>query len=364
MFTRNHLPSFMRHHLQLCAAFAALTLFTTLPRVADAQVVSTLPLKAGIWMSKAEIMARPMSGTAWNALLKAANANCGTPDLSNQDDPTNVCVLAKALVFARTDSTSYRTGVLTALKSVVNSGTYSGRALALGRELGAYVISADLIDLKTADPVLDASFRTKIRALVRTYTSGGPSSIINCDEKRPNNWGAHCGATRATVAVYLGDAAELARAARVFKGFLGDRAAYTGFSFGDLWWQCDPSKPVGINPATCQMENLNGVQPDDQRRAGGYTWPPPKENYTWEALQGRMTEAVVLNRAGYDTFNWQDKALYRAVRWLHVYANYPASGDDTFLPHLFNYFYGSSFPAPIPSRPGKGMGYTDWTHGR
>jgi hypothetical protein len=27
-----------------------------------------------------------------------------------------------------------------------------------------------------------------------------------------------------------------------------------------------------------------------------------------------------------------------------------------------NYYYGTAFPAPVPSRPGKNVGFTDWTH--
>ena len=50
------------------------------------------------------------------------------------------------------------------------------------------------------------------------------------------------------MAVYLGDATELANTAQVFKGYLGDRASYADFKYGDLSWQADPSKPVGINP--------------------------------------------------------------------------------------------------------------------
>lgn len=167
------------------------------------------------------------------------------------------------------------------------------------------------------------------------------------------------------VAVYLGDQAELERTAQVFKGWLGDRAAYAGFDYGDLSWQCDPSKPVGINSKGCMKEGhpIDGVIPDDQRRAGGFTWPPPKENYVWEGLQGALVQAVILYRAGYDVWNWQDQALLRAVIWLHEQADYPAQGDDTWQPHIINYYYGTSFPAPVPSNPGKNMGWTDWTHG-
>ncbi|RPJ81500.1 MAG: hypothetical protein EHM13_10325 [Acidobacteria bacterium] len=311
-------------------------------------------------------MARPMSGSAWNSLKARADSVCGTPDLVNQDDPANVCVMAQALVFARTGSASYRTNVVTALRSVANGTGYSGRALALGRELAAYVISADLIDLKNYDPALDASFRSRIDSLLTITTTSGPASLIDCHEERPNNWGTHCGTSRAAVAAYLGDTTELARVAKVFKGWLGDRASYAGFSYGDVSWQCNSSAPVGVNPAGCTKEGhvIDGVLPDDQRRAGSFTWPAPQENYVWEALQGAFAQAVILHRAGYDVFNWQNKALLRAVTWLHSQNNYPAQGDDSWEPHLVNFFYGTSFPAPLPATPGKNVGWTDWSHGR
>ena len=325
----------------------------------------TLPVKPGVWLSSAEIAALPASGAAWDAIVSEASQICGTPNLEDQEDMANVCVLAKALVFARTGQTSYRSSVASALDSIVNMGTYNGRALALGRELGTYAVAADLIDLKNYNPSLDSAFRAKLRELRTTYTNSGPSDLIDCHEDRPNNWGTHCGASRVAVARYLGDTADLQRAAQVFKGYLGDRSSYAGFRYGETSWQCSPGSPVGINPAGCTKSghNIDGVLPDDQRRAGTFTWPPPKENYVWEGLQGALMQAVILHRAGYDVFNWEDKALYRALVWLHGQANFPAAGDDTWSPHIVNYFYAAAgFPAPIPTRPGKNMGYTDWTN--
>lgn len=317
----------------------------------------------GIWLSQQELAALATNGPAWHGLISAAAEDCRAPDLSNQNDPTNTCVLAKALVEARTGSPRYRREVSAAIASLVHGGSYEGRALALGRELAAYVIAADLIDLKTHDSRLDQLFRSKIRGLLTTPTSGGPATLTECQERRPNNWGTHCGASRAAVAAYLGDRIELARVARVFKGFLGDRQSYAGFSYGDLSWQCDPAHPVGINPNCLRGgHSLSGVLPDDQRRRGPYSWPPAKENYVYEALQGALVQAVVLQRSGYDVFNWQDKALLRAFVWLQTQASYPASGDDTWQIHLINHYYHTNFPAPSPSRPGKNMGWTDWTH--
>jgi len=236
-----------------------------------------------------------------------------------------------------------------------------GRTLALGRNLVAYVIAADLIGLREFSASKDTAFRVWL-ADVRTKTLDG-KTLISTNEERPNNWGTHAGASRVAADLYLGASSDLARAAVVFKGWLGDRSAYSGFKFGDLSWQADRSNPVGVNPvgATIQGHNVDGVLPDDQRRGGGFTWPPPKENYVWEALQGALVEAQLLSRAGYPAWEWQDRALLRAVTWLHEQAKYPAGGDDSWQPWLVNAAYGTAFPAGSAS-PGKNMGWTDWTH--
>lgn len=324
---------------------------------------STAPISAtGIWMSRAEILNLPTRGSGWNNLLLTAMRPCGVPDLSNQDDPTNVCVLAKALVYARTGESEYADAVREALRSLVNAPKYYGRALSLGRELAAYVIASDVIDLKRTDPMLDALWRMKIQELRGTFTHSGPKNLVECHELRPNNWGNHCGASRVAIDLYLDDRADLQRAAKVFKGYLGDRSSYAGFKYGALDWQCDPAAPVGINPKGCTRDghSLDGVLPDDQRRAGGYTWPPPKENYVWEALQGATLQAMLLERAGYDAFNWSDKALLRAVEWLHRDCSYPAKGDDTWIPYVINAAYGTKFPTQEWTQAGKNFGWTDW----
>ena len=317
-----------------------------------------LAQSAGIWISPSEIAQLPMSGSAWNNVKSEADKSTGNPDLSDQDDDTNVRVLAKALFYVRTGTQSYRTDVINACMDAI--GTESGgRTLALGRELGAYVIAADLVGLP---PDKDAIWRQFIRDMLTENLQG--KTLVSTHEDRPNNWGTHAGATRAAIAVYLNDTQELERTAQVFKGWLGDRSSYAGFSYGDLDWQANPSQPVGINPvgSTKNGHSIDGVLPDDQRRGGGFTWPPPKENYVYEALQGVLAMAVILYRAGYDVWNWEDQAIRRAFEWLHNEANYQAASDDTWEPHVVNHYYGTNFPAPVPSSPGKNVGWTDWTH--
>ena len=320
----------------------------------------------GLWISAPELAALPESGPGWANVFNQAQQRCRTPSLSDQENQGDVCLMSKALVFARTGEPGYRDEVISALSTLTTAAPYRGRALSLGRQLPALVVAADLIDLPRAAPDLDGRFRSFIRELLHTPTFGGPVDLIDCHESRPNNWGNHCGAARAAVAAYLRDSGELARTAQVFKGFLGDRSSYAGFEYGELDWQCDPARPVGINRAGCVKDghSVDGVIPDDQRRGGEFVWPPPRENYVYESLQGTIVQAAILDRAGYPAFTWEDRAILRAYRWLQDQAFYPAMGDDEWQMHVVNHFYRANLPAPLPARPGKNMGWTDWTHRR
>lgn len=318
----------------------------------------------GIWISGSELANLPTSGTAWNALKSAADSNAGTPDISNQDDNNDVYVLAKALVYARTGDTAYRTAVISNLKLAMGTET-AGRTLALGRNLLSYVISADLINLPAADPTFNQTFRTWLsKTLSETLTDG--HSLRQTAEERPNNWGTHASASRTAVALYLGDKAELDRTALVFRGYLGDRSAYKSFIFGtDLTWQCDPNNPVAINPKGCAKSGhlIDGALPDEMRRGGSFQYPPVSTGYPWEALQGAMAEGYMLTRAGYPAFQWSDQALLRAVQYLYS-ISWPAAGDDAWQLWLINRAYGTTYNAVTPTGHGKNMGWTDWTFGQ
>lgn len=322
------------------------------------------PASSGIWISQSELDELPMSGSGWSEVLSAANSTSGSPSLNDQDSNNNVGVMAQALVCARARIASYCDKVVTALRAIATGNLENGsRALALGRELGAYVISADLINLRTRDSNLDAQFRTKIKGLLTFPTSGGPANLIKCQEERPNNWGRHCGFSRIAVDMYLGDTADLARAATVFHGWLGDRASYAGFNYGDLSWQSDPSHPVGINPvgATIQGHSVDGAQPDDMRRGGSFKWPPSKTGYPWEALQGAVAQAHLLTRAGYPAWEWNDKAMLRAVQFLYN-IGWAAEGDDRWQIWEINKAYGTNLPT-TGGGAGKNVGWTQFTTG-
>lgn len=314
-----------------------------------------------IWISAEEISSLPTSGTAWEEIKQIANSDFGKAK-GGHNDNHDVFTLAQALVAARMNDDALKSKVADNLVSAIGSED-GGNALSLGRNLPSYVVAADVIDFKAFDAGKEAQFREWLRTVRFKELDG--RWIIEASEKRPNNWGLMTLAGRVAIAVYLNEPEEINRVAQIFKGWLGDRASYADFKYGNLSWQVDPSRPVGINPkgATKEGHSIDGVLPDDQRRGGGFKWPPPKENYVYEALQAVLVTAVILNRQGFDVWNWQDQAILRAYKWLHNEANYQPTGDDKFQMHIINFFYGTDFPASVPAGRGKNMGWTDWTHG-
>ena len=313
----------------------------------------------GMWLTREELDLLLTSGPAWESLLAAAEGDLGQPDLSEINQKNNVLVLAKALVYARTGDAAYRDEVVDGLMQAIGS-EQGGSTLALGRNLVAYVVAADLINLP-ADPEKDQIFRDWLRRMLDEPLDG--NTLRSTHETRPNNWGTHAGASRAAVAIYLGDGEELERTARVFKGYLGDREIYDGFEFGKLWWQADRKNPVAINPAGATIDgiSIDGALPEEMRRGGKFKWPPKETGYPWGALQGALVQAELLHRAGYLAWEWEDRALLRAAEFLYSIGWAP-EGDDTWLPWLINYAYGTDFPTAEQVPPGKNMAWTDWTH--
>jgi len=337
-----------------------LLLFVLLAFTLPVQAQSTPTPYRGMWLTTDEIAALPTTGAAWDAVKAAAGKAGCTPKLSNQDDNCDQYVFAAALVYARTGDTAYRTAVLKALAAVPGTED-KGRTLALARNLLPYVIAADLINLPQADTTIDTAFRGWLDK-VRTETLDG-RTLISTHEDRPNNWGTHAGASRIAAAIYLGDTADLAKAAAVFRGWTGERASYSGFEYGELDWQCNPSAPVGVNPDGCKVQGVDvgGSLPEEMRRAGTFANPPKMTGYAWEALQGAVAQVWLLERAGYPAASYGDRAILRAVEYLYRIGWQP-TGDDTWIPYIINALYDTTFSTTAPTVPGKNIGFADWTH--
>jgi hypothetical protein len=356
------LPARAASRFCLAAAVAALAALATAPAAA-AQPRAV----EGLWTSRGELMARPTSGAAWDALKRAADTAGGPANVADQDSGHDTRTLAAALVAARTGDGAALMRTVDGIRSAIGTEA-GGRTLALGRNLPSYVIAADVIGLRRIAPALDARFRFWLAA-VRTAPLDG-DTLISTHDQRPNNWGTMAGAARMAADLYLGDTADFLRAVYVFKGWLGDRTAHSAFQFGDLSYQADPARPRGINARGTAKGgvSVDGALPDDMRRGCSFQVVPCPTVYPWEALQGALVQAELLSRRGVDAWGWSDSALLRAALYLHrldlSFGGWWAQSDDTWQPWLLNHAYGPWFRTTSPSSPGKVMGFTDWTHAR
>ncbi|QEC49137.1 hypothetical protein FSW04_17170 [Baekduia soli] len=361
------LPSRWRP-LVVAAALAAGTLGTAATAAAPAGAAAPA-MRPGVWITAAQLRTLPERGAAWRQLVELSRAPLGHAKLADQDSEHDVSVLATAMVAARTNDDGLRRRAAAGIMDAIGT-EQGGRTLALARGLIAYVVAADLIDLRHLDAGKDRVFRAWLSKVRREKLSPSQNpTLILTHELRPNNWGTHAGASRIAADIYLGDRKDLARAAAVFKGWLGDRGAYHGFVWGSRSWQGDPKAPVGVNPAGARAGGVDagGALPDDMRRGCAPKDPPCPTLYAWEAMQGATEQAEMLYRQGYDSWHWGDDALRRAAAYLFGLAqrtgepDWAAPAGDAWIPWLLNARYGARFPAHTPAKPGKGMGFADWT---
>lgn len=356
--------------LATLAAVASLTAATSLTAAAPAAAATR-----GIWLSQAEVAALPMSGPAWQRLKATADADLGSAAVSDHNSLHDTSTLAVALVAARTGDPRYRAKAADAIVSAI--GTEQGplvsgsRLLPISRNATSYVIAADLIDLAGYDAAKAASFRTWIGEL-RTLPYDG-DSLTAAHEGLATNHGTMAGAARAAIAAYLGDTATLTRVARVFRGWLGDRSShvFSRYPPGSETFMPDPAQARPVNPAGSVKggHDVDGVLPAEWARCGAFQWPPCYTDYAWGGLSGAVVQAELLRRSGHDAFQWEAQALRRAYQRLSeqaqddpVWWDEATHGDDSWQPWLANFAYGTSFAAVSPTRPGKNMGWTDWTH--
>ena len=314
------------------------------------------------------LMSLPMSGPAWQALVAVAGEDLGKPDLTDQDDKHGVKTLAVALVYARTGDTSYRDKAHAAIMSVIGTERVGAdnSILALGRQLGSYVLAANLIGLSGPD---DQRFRAWLSG-IRTEELGGHgrwTQLVGTHQDSPNNWGAFAGASRIAADLYLGDTSDLQQAALVLRGFLGDRQAWSSWQpVGEsASWACDPETYTPINPpCTLSGIDVDGAIVRDVSRGGDLGWPPGRDGilYTNEALQGLVVQAELIQAAGGDPWSWSDRALLRAANLLTRANGWNASPIDDHLPWIFNARYGLHLPTQ-PAEYGRLFGYTDWLDG-
>lgn len=324
---------------------------------------------SGIWLSSAEIMRLPMSGSAWEAIVSTANRSWGSACLYDNNCGHDTDTMAGALVAKRTDNQAMRNKVISALQSAM--GSRLERALELSRGLQSYVIAADIIGYH--DPAFENWVREMLNADITGHSGKG---ILGTAYNSSNNWGGHARASVAAAAIYLNDNAMLQKVTTAHKAFIGLPAPGNTMVYSGTTWHADPSNKAGINRknAVVNGKNISGAMPEDWRRAStNFVWPPATTGYMWEGIQGYIVTAVILHRAGLVPINAADNSIMRVMDALYgkgeaagnspAYVN-PAASDDTWVPWIVNYYLGENRYPTQAANPGKGVGFTDWTHAR
>jgi hypothetical protein len=326
---------------------------------------------AGIWISTQEIMSLPTSGQYWEEVKSAADNLPAEVAEGGHGSTHDVDTLAAALVAVRLQDDGRRRIVADEIReAIANQVELDGNSLSLTRTLPGYILAADIIDLGQFDPMIDNEFRNWLEFVVYELKLDGKTQVEK--HLKANNHGTQAAVVRLAADLYLDKMDDFTLAAEMLKAWLGDPSTFQGdFSWGNLCWQADPSDPVGINRmgATMniagQIRNIDGVQPDEQRRSGcpSDQWPPPEDVHVWGGLQGIVSQMHILARQGYDSWDWADKAALRAVSWQFdpSRGDAPASGDDLFILPMIDCVYGTVFWDGQPVDHGKQVGWTGWT---
>jgi hypothetical protein len=294
--------------------------------------------------------------------------------------------MAAALVCVRTGEycAKARQGVLDAI------GTErGGRWLAVGRNLAAYMIAADLIELRGDGDANSAGTRFQEWAagwLTVRLSDNNTSALRPFGPFHSSaNAAAQEGLAYAAVAAYLGDEWALQRVWDAFRTFACDPGApdreniYLDPPVRDGWTH-DDLNPCAVNPAGTSKQvpagrpgaggirRIDGALVGDIRRGGVFQWTPGYTQYVWVGLEGFVPAAVILEKAGFPAFEVADRAVLRTHEYLLYLRN--ETGDERWfdgdraneIVHLVNTAYGTSFPMNGVAGMGRTVGFTSWTH--
>lgn len=331
----------------------------------------------GIWISAEELQRRPMSGSEWNNLIRKAEGSLGTANVGDQDSKHDTATLATALAAVRTGRTDLRQKATNALLSAIGTEEEGrGRWLSVGRNLGAYVIAADLLDLHADGDPSSPGSRIEVwlaRFFTRTLKHNNNDNQIHFRDSAwasGSNASAQEGFSYAALAAYLNRRDELDWSWTAFRRYAGDRTSLHTMSANDTSWQYIPSDPVGIQDpgSTKNGCRLDGAIGNDMSRGGSYSCTPEYTQYPWVGLEGAVPAALILQRAGYPAFDVVAKALKRATDYLfHVRtvtgnSNWFDGDRAREIVYLINLAYDANFPFIGPAGEGRTVGWTDWTH--
>ena len=333
-------------------------------------------------MPRSELLARPTSGSAWSELRRrgrrvaSAAPTCATQD--SDASPAHPRRPPSSSLAPGTRHTARRLAPASWPGSPAREVGCGNAVLALGRQLTGYVLAADFAGLSGAND-------TDVPSLAERHPDEEHRRPLDVVHPQPhpqhsvNNWGAYAGASRIAADLYLGDDADLAAAAKVTRGFLGDRAGLrrVGTQPRSRRPVVDVHRAAGfytpVNDA-CTKSGVNvdgGVVADISRggsldlAAGQDRHPVPAR----DSIQGLGIQVELLYRNGYaNAWGWSSKALKRMADIVTRSAHAGGTGwnaDEQPAGRCRGCSterYGTSIPTSW-SGMGRGIGFTDWLYG-
>lgn len=326
---------------------------------------------AAVWISPHELAGLSMSGAAWDVLERDARRDPGEPDIADQHSHHDVYTMAAALVAARTRSEEKLDQAVARIEAAIGTEKRTPW-LEIGRNLGAYVIAADLI----------RGTGYGLPARITDWIAAWPTREMpdNLPPHEPRGWrpfgsgsNASCqeGFALAAVGAFLADRAVLDTVWERFRVFVGDASGEINLKTGiNGGWAHDRDNPTAIVPKGLLRDGkrLDGAIINDMARGADYKWPPVWTQYPWVGLEGLVPCALVLDRAGYPAFDVGDRAVLRCLEYLKYLRD--ETGEVLWADGkrareviaLVNHAYGTAFPMSGPAGKGRTFGWSSWSH--
>jgi len=275
------------------------------------------------------------------------------------------------------------------------------RALEIGRNLFAYNIAYDMVNVPAVNGTLAYTYMSWLATVEGYDFSGSPdadgdgvSNLRDCFRVRPDNWGVHCASSQLSIDVLQGDTTGINDIAQTFHRYTGNRgiavwgSTSQDFDFsGAEDWSTTPTEPRGINlPGTIPGTQLNGngyiIRDSDRAGSPNTTGTCPVYDGHWgggwsgtmilTTLLQRLYENGMVSTAATVTNNTAPKnqtydAVLRASEGLQRVdsCNSAAiSGDDEYARYYVAALYPSaSFPVVSGAGEGKVSAFAEFTHG-
>jgi hypothetical protein len=345
---------------------------------------------SGIWLDNSTLDNLSQNTSAFNSLEDTATASNPFEPVCDQDSQHDTRTLAKALYGVATDNANMQFGAISSIAAAVgteedhpscgSSGSTLPRWLSVGRNLGAYVIAADV--LRSVDVVsasVDGWFADFLDGTITLQNNNNPGVQEPLSTSAWNtgaNASAQQGFVRSALAAYLGNDTILANEFLRFRKYVGDRTSTWDLEQTDATqdtWQRVPADPVGIvEPGPTKNGcRWDGAVAWDMARTGAYSCTPDFDNdgqYPWVGLEGAIPAAMILQRQGFHAFEAVTNAINRSLDFLWDVRQRTGDarwfdgsrGNDVI--QLVNHAYGENHLFVGPAGNGRTVGWTDWTH--